>query len=185
MNACVAWPLDCLLGESPVWCPRTQRLYFVDIKGQRLYRHDGDSSGETWPLALPTGSIAPARDGSLIAAQQHGFARITIAPFSETPLPVPLDEPAGNRFNDGKCDAAGRFWAASMDDACQVPSGRIWCLEGKDTVSQHADGFIVGNGFGWSLDNRTMYFTDSENRRIDAYAGLDSRFLDVAATRVK
>jgi sugar lactone lactonase YvrE len=56
-----------------------------------------------------------------------------------------------------------------MDDLCKEPTGRIWSLSPDGSMRSHADGFIVGNGFGWSLDNRRMYFTDSEARQILAY----------------
>jgi sugar lactone lactonase YvrE len=151
-------------------------LYFVDIKGRELLRWNENrvegSVGERMPLVQETGAVALCHAGGLIAARRDGFARITLAPLQETPYAMPQTDPAepvGNRFNDGKCDAAGRFWAASMDDACRQPSGAIWSLAPDGRIRRHLDGFIVGNGFGWSRDNCRMYFTDSENRRIMTY----------------
>lgn len=164
------WSAECILGECPVWNEQESCLYFLDIKGKSLLRwHEGEV-GERYPLETETGAIALTRTNELVAAQRGGFARISFSPWKETPLPFPLSEPAGNRFNDGKCDPAGRFWAASMDDACRAPTGSIWSLSENGETRCHCTGFIVGNGFGWSKDHRTMYFTDSENRRILAYS---------------
>jgi sugar lactone lactonase YvrE len=163
------WDAQCLLGEGPFWSERENCLYFVDIKGRQLLRWRGGQDGDRFSLARETGTVVPCVDGSFLAAQTGGFARIELAPWREVAVGPAVDEPVGNRFNDGKCDAAGRLWIASMDDACRHPTGAIWCLQPDGAVRRHADEFIVGNGFGWSLDGKTMYFTDSENRRVLAY----------------
>ena len=165
----MVWDAGCLLGESPVWCSDTGTLYFVDIKGDELLRWSGIGSASRYPLSIQTGAIALAEVGGLVAAQETGFGWLIVEPWSESSWPLPYPERAGNRFNDGKCDAAGRFWAASMDDACIAPTGNIWSLSPDGTMRCHGGEFIVGNGFGWSSDNRLMYFTDSENRHILVY----------------
>jgi sugar lactone lactonase YvrE len=165
----VAWASNCLLGESPVWNEEERTLYFVDIKGRSLYRWSELGSGEVFSLTSETGAIVRAASGGLIAAQRSGFAQLLLDPWSEMVFGAPVMECQNNRLNDGKCDAAGRFWVASMDDECKQASGKIWSLELDGTVRCHQEGFIVGNGFGWTSDSRTMYFTDSENRKILAY----------------
>ncbi len=167
----LVWDARCLLGESPVWSDVRQTLFFVDIKGKLLLSHSPGGENLSFPLGVETGSIvlAASSHSDLIAAQKNQFCRLSLAPWMEEAILLPEGEPAHNRFNDGKCDAAGRFWAATMDDLCEVPTGKIWCLSPDGSMRSHEDGFIVGNGFGWSLDNRTMYFTDSEARQILAY----------------
>lgn len=163
------WDARCLLGEGPVWCDKESSLYFVDIKGKQLLRWHAGQVGKRFPLKRETGTVVPCANGGLLAAQTGGFGFIELDPWRETSIGPPVDESSRNRFNDGKCDAAGRFWVASMDDACRQATGVVWCLSPDGTVRRHVDGFVVGNGFGWSRDGRTMYFTDSENRRILAY----------------
>jgi sugar lactone lactonase YvrE len=165
----VAWASNCLLGESPVWNEDERALYFVDIKGRNLYRWSELGRREIFRLTSETGAIVRAACGGLIAAQRSGFATLLLDPWSEIAIGAPVIERNENRLNDGKCDAAGRFWVASMDDECKQASGKIWSLELDGTVRCHRGGFVVGNGFGWSSDSRTMYFTDSENRKILAY----------------
>lgn len=166
----VAVQADALLGESPLWSPDERALYWVDIKNPRLFRHDM-ASGTTRVTQLPetVGAIAMRQGGGLIAAARSGFAYIeqdgTLGPAFCTPE---ADRP-GNRFNDGKCDRAGRFWAASMHDGETDPSGSLYRLDGAHRCTRMEDGFVIGNGLGWSPDNRIFYFTDSVARRIYAY----------------
>jgi sugar lactone lactonase YvrE len=74
-----------------------------------------------------------------------------------------------NRFNDGKCDRAGRFWAASMNDRESGPTGHLWRLDDMQSHTHMESGFVIGNGLGWSPDDRVFYFTDSTAHRIYAY----------------
>ncbi len=82
----------------------------------------------------------------------------------------PEQEAPGNRFNDGKCDAQGRFWAGSMDFDCKAPTGALYRFDrsGHGTLAFDAR-FPVTNGPTWSRDGLTMYFTDTANRRIHAF----------------
>jgi D-xylonolactonase len=86
-----------------------------------------------------------------------------------------LDEPEperlGNRFNDGKCDARGRFWGGTMDFAVDKPSGALYCFDAAGRATRAIDlGWIVTNGPTWSLDGRTMFVNDTVQRRVVAYA---------------
>ena len=74
-----------------------------------------------------------------------------------------------NRFNDGKCDRRGRFWAGTADVNEIDPTGSLYCVEESLIVDRHFSNIIVANGLGWSPDNRTMYFTDSGLQIIHAF----------------
>ncbi|MBT3196645.1 MAG: SMP-30/gluconolactonase/LRE family protein [Gammaproteobacteria bacterium] len=156
----------CLLAESPLWDPATETLFFVDIKGRQLHAWSPHHEPQSWPLDDQTGAIALRHSGGLIGAQKKRFISIQLSPFEVKTVGTLPDEPEGNRFNDGKCDALGRFWAATMDDACRLPTGAIWSINPLQQIKQHDEGYIVGNGFGWNRDNTRFYFTDSENRTI-------------------
>lgn len=65
-------------------------------------------------------------------------------------LHQPEPERAGNRFNDGKCDAQGRFWAGSMDFGCKEPTGALYRFDPDGRCTRHDDGFAVTNGPAWS-----------------------------------
>lgn len=161
---------DAQLGESPLWSPTENALYWVDIKSPRLFRHDF-TSGTTRVTAMPEeiGAIALHAGGGLIAALRSGFALIDGRGIAAPVFARPEADIAGNRFNDGKCDRAGRFWAASMHDREREATGQLWRLEDMRRFTRMESGFVIGNGLGWSPDDRTFYFTDSSARRIFAY----------------
>jgi sugar lactone lactonase YvrE len=158
-----------VLGEGPLWSAELQCLLFVDIKKPSILKWCPNGPAAIFPLQKEIGAIALCKNGGIVAALKDEFALIQLEPFTLTPIVLPEPEPLGNRFNDGKCDPAGRFWAASMDDACASPTGAIWRLSADLKVDRMSEGYVVGNGFGWSPDGKTMYFTDSHNRTIFAY----------------
>jgi sugar lactone lactonase YvrE len=75
----------------------------------------------------------------------------------------------GNRFNDGKCDPAGRFLAGSMDDAEVEASGSLYSLAPDGTVKTLLSGTRISNGLAWSPDYHTFYYIDTPTRVVMAY----------------
>lgn len=166
--ACVA-PLNCTLGEGPVW-DEAGYLWFVDIKAPAIHRYRPEG-GEvrTWPMPEAVGALALRERGGLLLALQSGFAFFDPDTGALEPLFDPEPEAAQNRLNDGKCDALGRFWAGSMHDPEQDPSGHLYRLDPDLEVERFSMGFVVTNGPAFSGDGKTFYFTDSAARRIWAF----------------
>jgi sugar lactone lactonase YvrE len=76
----------------------------------------------------------------------------------------------GNRFNDGKCDPAGRFWAGTMRIAeDQVGAGSLYCLDRDLTVRKMWEGITIANGIAWSSDAKTMYYIDTPTCAVAAF----------------
>ncbi|WP_292933710.1 SMP-30/gluconolactonase/LRE family protein [Noviherbaspirillum sp.] len=171
MNApeCV-WNAHAELGEGPLWSVREQSLYWVDILSHRLHRYSTKEGQRTWQFDQEISAVAErAAEDGLIITQRHRFA--TFNPNTETLTPL-LDVEAelpANRFNDGKCDRLGRFWAGTMDFAARQPTGSLYCLT-PDLICVRMDsGYIVTNGPAWSADGRTLYHNDSVNGRVFAF----------------
>lgn len=165
------WPAGALLGEGPVWSQRKQALFWVDILGRKLHCYTPRASGvRTWTFQEEISAIAEReRDGLLVVALRHRFAifdpqseRLELIADAESDRP-------NNRFNDGKCDARGRFWAGSMDFAGSNSTGALYCLDAEHRCTRHLDGFAITNGPAWSLDGRTLYFTNTATARIFAF----------------
>jgi sugar lactone lactonase YvrE len=161
---------DAVLGESPVWSPAENALYWVDIKTPRLFRYDvvGNTT-RVAPMPEPVGAVALRDGGGLIAALRSGFALVDAHGVAAPVFLSPETGLPNNRFNDGKCDRNGRFWAASMNEGDGKPTGHLYRLSGLKDCARMDSGFVIGNGLGWSPDSRTFYFTDSVARRIYAY----------------
>jgi sugar lactone lactonase YvrE len=156
-------------GESPVWSAREQALYWVDIPAKRLHRWSlADGTSQSWEAPQMLACIARYGDGSWIAGMENGLFRLVATDdgtLSGTPLTsVPHAQP-GMRFNDGRCDRQGRFWAGTMllDMTAGAPVGAMYRYNAGQTEPLQAqlDGFIVPNGLAFSPDGTIMYLSDS------------------------
>jgi len=148
------------LGECPLWVGNA--LWWVDIHGRKIKRFDGKLTEHAVPE--PVGSIALIEGGGLLAAMQTGIFEVN-PPKLE--LLVANPDPS-HRFNDGRCDARGRFWVGTLKDPEFTPTGVLCRLSGKD-FSEKRKGICVPNSTAWSPDGRTMYFADSPRHRIWAF----------------
>ena len=154
-----------LLGECPLWDERTQSLWWVDIHAPAIKRFDG--TGITViPMPQFVGSIALRKSGGLLAALQSGLY------FVEGKAPrlfSQAEKPADHRFNDGRCDPAGRFWVGTLKDPEFTASGTLYCFAPDGCSTVHREGISVPNSLAWSPDGRTMYFADSPRHKIWAF----------------
>lgn len=166
--ACV---VDCrnVLGESALWCPAERRLWWIDISNPSLWSWQARAQKvERWPLPKPIGSFALRHGGGFLLAFRHGYATLD-EPGGELRWLQPAGLSLGDeRFNDGKVDRAGRFWAGTLDRRLSSPIGQLYRMD-KGAVKVVDRGFTISNGIGWSPDNRVMYFTDTPSRRIYRY----------------
>jgi sugar lactone lactonase YvrE len=145
---------------------REQVVYWLDILGCRLYRLDPATGVQTqWRFDEEISALAERRDApGLIITLRRGFALFDPATDSAPHyLHQPAAELPGNRFNDGKCDAQGRFWGGSMDFDCQLPTGALYRYDPDGRCTRHDEGFVVTNGPTWALveGRQCLYFNDT------------------------
>ena len=155
-----------VLGEGPVWVERDQALYWLDIKGYRILRLDSPGDWSEWPTPFRIGSIAPRECGGFVAGTERGFAFVDLDAGSFEIFADPEEERPGNRFNDGKTDAKGRFWAGSMDDEEREATGALYRLDRDLSWTRVDDGYRVTNGPAFDRERGRMYHTDSALQRI-------------------
>ncbi len=158
-----------LLGESPLWHPREQVLYWCDIPGKRLNRWD-PASGDLrhWAFAHEPGGVAPPLDGTLLLAMRDGLWRFDPTSGNRTRLaPAPYD-PKHERFNDGKCDPQGRLWVGTIYEPRDSARATLHCWD-KGRLVLRGDGITVSNGLAWSPDGATMYWSDTKAHSVFAF----------------
>lgn len=165
------WPLAATLGEGPCWSPREQALYFVDILGMRLHRCDVDGEARaTWRFDEEISAVAErAAAPGLLVSLRRDLASFDPATGALERLHRPEPERTGNRFNDGKCDAHGRFWAGSTDFACSAPAGALYRYRGGSDCTRMLDEVFISNGPAWSRDGRTLFFNQTGRAQTWAY----------------
>lgn len=169
------WAAGALLGEGLCWSPARQAIYWVDILGEALMRLDlATGRRSTWRMPSTIGAVAERSVGpGLVVALRRQMAFFD--PDTEALERLDEAEPAlpGNRLNDGKCDAQGRFWACTMDFACTAPTGSLYRLEpqagGPRLVRAWSAQFPVVNGPAWSADGRTLWLNDTTRGTVHAF----------------
>jgi sugar lactone lactonase YvrE len=156
------------LGEGALWDAASQRLLWVDILGKRVGLFDPQAQ-ENIMLQLDTfvGTVVPTAGGGLMVAVREGFARLDRA----TGMLSRLDRPPGHdpsvvRFNDGKCDPFGRFWAGTMAVDEGPGRGALYCLNPDGRIRRMLEPVSISNGIAWSLDRRRMYYIDTLARSV-------------------
>ena len=154
-----------LLSEGPRWHEQRQQLLWVDILGRRIHRATLTRDGqpgliETVELDRDVGVVAPAAAGGYVAAAAVSFLLVDER-GTVTELASLTDAPSGVRFNDGACDARGRFWVGTMAYDKSAGVGALYRLELDGSISTVLTGLTIPNGIGWSPDGAVMYLNDS------------------------
>lgn len=165
------WDARAELGEGVLWSVREQAVYWVDIVGQTLYRYGFlDGRREAWPMGQAVSSLVE-RNGAegLVLTLRHSFAAFYPQSGRMEVLHAAEKGHPGNRFNDGKCDARGRYWAATIDADCVRATGALYRYTGRSHCQRMHPGFVVTNGPTWSLDGRTLYLNDTLAGRVMAF----------------
>jgi len=155
-------------GESPVWHPGEQALYWVDIPGRAVHRWSPVHGHRHWATdEMPACIAMTMTPGRWIAGMESGLFALQLGdgPTAVASRLATVEHAApGMRFNDGRCDRQGRFWAGTMvmDMAAATPAGALYRLASGDAgAALQLDDFIVPNGLAFSPDGRTMYLSDS------------------------
>ncbi|HEY5722033.1 MAG TPA: SMP-30/gluconolactonase/LRE family protein [Allosphingosinicella sp.] len=167
---CVA-DVKAVLGEGPVWVVAEQALYWTDIEGRRVYRRAfADGKLDRWTVPFRIGSLAPRTGGSgFVAGTDRGLFFADPARDRYDPIANPESDLPTNRFNDGKTDRAGRFWAGTMDGTEKAAQGSLYRLDPDLTLTRIDDAYSVTNGPAFSPDGHTMYHNDSGRQLTYAF----------------
>ncbi len=157
------------LGESPLWHAEEQTLYWIDIPGMALHRLSPTTGHQQrWALPSEPGCIARCDDSKMLIAMRSGlvllntqtgqFQELASAPYDTTNM----------RFNDGRCDAAGRLWVGTLYEPRDKEAAPLFCVE-QGVIRDSGKRATVSNGVAFSLDQRTLYHSDTTSHRIMAY----------------
>lgn len=180
-NARLVLDTRAALAESPLWSAAEQKLYWVDISAKRIHCYDpvtGDD--KAWAMPTEPGCLALAKAGGLVAALRDGFYRFhpdsgLLRKIADAPYDM-----ATTRFNDGKCDTEGRFWAGAMFEPRTTESASLYVLQCGAVACmwgpENGWGVKVSNGLAFSPDEIYVYQSDTPNHvvyrfRIDPATG--------------
>lgn len=168
-NCQPALNLQMQLGECPLWHPHEGALYWVDIDGCAVHRLSPATATHTsWPMPTEPGCIALHEEGGLLVALRSGLARLDTESGKLSMLQdAPYDQQT-TRFNDGRCDVAGRLWVGGIYEPRDQAGAALYCVD-HNTLTDSGKRATVSNGLAFSIDHRTMYHSDTSAHRIFAY----------------
>ncbi|WP_250455726.1 SMP-30/gluconolactonase/LRE family protein [Caballeronia sp. ATUFL_M2_KS44] len=160
------------VGECPVWHAKDRALYWVDIPARRIVRLRTESGQRSeWTLPEQVACFAFDAAGTIVAGMESGLFAVTLQDAGDvrlTKLAAPRFGASEMRFNDGRCDRQGRFWAGTMvqDMAQASTAGALYRFDADGTLSAPiVDGLITQNGLAFSPDGATLYLSDSHPQR--------------------
>ena len=171
LDAEIAVPAQCELAEGPVWDAARGLLRWVDILPGHVHALDPVTGAHrSFEAGAPVGSVGLTRGGGLVLALADRFALSGQDGQDLRRLGDFTVERAVFRFNDGKPDPWGNFWAGTM--ARQEDSGQtcsLYRLSPGGEVTELFGDIGLSNGLDWSDDRRAFYFADSHSGGVDLF----------------
>ncbi len=162
------------IGESPTWVADERALYWIDVKAPALHRYcPDDEAVRSWPMTSDIGGFALTGDGGAVVALRQGLFRLDLNSGALHLLVPPPFDPALFRFNEGACDAKGRFWIGVMFDPLKgsepAQLGRLHSFTFGEGLRDEPDVAELHNGMAWSGDGETFFLSHSNTGEIIAF----------------
>ena len=166
---CVA-DVQATLGEGPVWVAAEQALYWVDIKGRKIFRLGQDGQRNEWPTPIPRRVDRSARQrADSLAARTRGSPPSTWQPGASTSSPIPSTTGRRTASTMAKSTAPGGFGPARWTIPKRQASGALYRVDADRTIARLDDDYRITNGPAFSPDGRTMYHNDTGRKRTYAF----------------
>jgi len=158
------------LGECPRWDERQGLLYWVDINAFQLHRFNPKTGiNETLTFEEEIGCFSLRQEKGFVLAMRSGFYFLDGWDTQLRPISDPEAGLDKNRFNDGRCDAEGRFIAGSYYPPKDYDGANLWSLGANLSVTKLVQGLLTSNGAAFSPDNKTFYLSDTPKHVIYGY----------------
>jgi len=168
-----------ILGEGPMWATNGHTLYWLDIGAKKLFcQAPSDIHRQSRDLPDYPGCLGSLESGAIAIAMGDGIYHVDIHSGVAGRIYAAPARPAGVRFNDGKVDPIGRFWAGTMqnnfeprEESCSVEQvqGALYRFDLDGRVNTIEEQIGVANTLAWSPDLTLFYFADSSRGQIYVY----------------
>jgi sugar lactone lactonase YvrE len=167
-----------ILGEGLLWHDASQSWWWTDIESSSIHRWEGGSSSPSnFKLADRVGSFAHCLSGRtllgmakwLCIATDTTALESTATPQMQVQRLIAVDpiEPR-TRINDGRTDRHGNFVFGTMNEAAEKrPIASFYQYSLHHGLRRLAlPAVAIANSICFSLNGRTMYFSDTLTRCI-------------------
>lgn len=157
------------LGEGPVWDSQRNEINWIDLLEGKIHNYSLDNNkSKTFSVQEKIGCFAICENSHLIIATKTGIGLLDRETGIIKSLVQPEKHLPNNRFNDGKCDPMGRFWAGTMSLTEEPQAGSVYVFDTK-TIEKKIENVTISNGMAWSLDSKTFYYIDTPTFEVVAY----------------
>jgi sugar lactone lactonase YvrE len=156
-------------GEGPIYWDN--HLLYVDIEGHSLIRLNPETQKEEiWEMGERIGTVVPTLNEEFICAGDSGIYRFDPSNGQKTNLADPeATKRPDNRFNDGKCDPSGRFWAGTISTVKKEGDANLYQLDQSGLLTLQVSGVTNSNGICWNASKTEMYYIDTPTQKVVAY----------------
>jgi len=163
-------------GESSWWDDRKNVMLYMDCIGSRMFYYDPVSETPT-EIQLPFNPMAVigCENGGYIAASEDTVFLLDDAFKVKKELIKVSHGKSTDRFNDCKCGPDGAFYMGSMGTLGEEDEGKLYRLSPDGELSIVIDKVGISNGFAWTKDQKTLYYTDTIHGEIYAYDFADGK----------
>ena len=163
----VLWNSKCILGEGVAWVKEHNSLYFVDIKGKKIFKLDyKNKNKKIYKIEKEIGFLAHVSKNTFVLGLQ-GEIRIVDLKKKNKKISIKIEKKfKNNRINDGKTDHQGRLWFGTMDNLERnIHNGSLYCLDSNLTLNQVDKNYMITNGPAF-INKRCFYHTDSKKKIV-------------------
>ncbi|MET3114208.1 sugar lactone lactonase YvrE [Pedobacter sp. CG_S7] len=158
----------CVLGEGPIWDGVSSQLIWLDIDEMEIHQYlEKNQVFKTTKFSKKVTAVVLNKNGGLVAAVEDGFAAIDLE-NGAVKMIATINE-KGNRFNDGKCDPNGTFWAGTTSYKEIIGSANVYELNTNGNTKRILEHVTISNGMAWSLDQQTFYYIDTPTCEVVSY----------------
>lgn len=160
-----------ILGEGAIWHPKENKLYWIDIEGKALRIFDPSSNTEKiFPTGSRIGTVVPSeKEKTALIALQDGIYHINTGTGIKTKLVQPLQDSLNLRFNDGKCDPAGRLWVGTLALDNRRKAAVLYRISATQEVDKMLDSVTISNGIVWNAAKNKMFYNDTPTGTVQVF----------------
>ena len=156
-------------GEGPIFW--NEHLLYVDIEGHALIcLNPKNGEEQVWEIGERIGTVVPRQSGGFVCAGDSGIYSFDPETGDKKSMADPeSDKRPDNRFNDGKCDPSGRFWAGTISTVKKTGDANLYMLDVNGDLSLKVPGVTNSNGICWNAKADRMYYIDTPTKEIWAF----------------
>lgn len=156
-------------GEGPLWWK--DHLIYVDIEDHKLVRLNPVTEDErVWDIGERIGTVVPCERGGYLYAGDMGISTFDPSTNDKITRADPeAEKRPDNRFNDGKCDVAGRFWAGTISTVKKTGDAALYMFGADKKLRTKLTGLTNSNGICWNAKATKMYHIDTPTKQIRSY----------------